>query len=51
MPGLFNIFQLMFFVAKAKRQVQMFFVPKVQRQLQVFFCTESKATGTEVSLE
>ncbi|MGE7928574.1 hypothetical protein [Lysinibacillus xylanilyticus] len=39
----------MFYVAKAKRQVQVFFVAKAKRQVQVFFCSESEAAGTEVS--
>ncbi|MEQ6355691.1 hypothetical protein ABNX05_13765 [Lysinibacillus sp. M3] len=34
--GGFNFFQQVFFVAKAKRQLQVFFVAKAKRQLQVF---------------
>ncbi|KOS60760.1 hypothetical protein, partial [Lysinibacillus sp. FJAT-14222] len=37
----FIFIQKIFFVAKAKRQLQMFFVAKAKRQLQMFFVTKA----------
>jgi len=42
-----TFFQQMFYVAKAKRQLQMFYVAKAKRQVQVFghLLKEGKASG------
>jgi len=44
---MFNFFQQMFYVAKAKRQLQMFYVAKGKRRIQVFGhpLKEVKASG------
>ncbi|MFF2797716.1 hypothetical protein [Lysinibacillus xylanilyticus] len=39
---MFNFFQQMFYVAKAKRQLQMFYVAKAKRQLQMFYVAKAK---------
>ncbi|MFJ8511512.1 hypothetical protein [Lysinibacillus xylanilyticus] len=38
----FNFFQHVFYVAKAKRQLQVFYVAKAKRQLQVFCVAKAK---------
>ncbi|MFJ7184441.1 hypothetical protein [Lysinibacillus xylanilyticus] len=38
----FNFIQQMFYVAKAKRQLQVFYVAKAKRQLQVFYVAKAK---------
>ncbi|MFB7158696.1 hypothetical protein [Lysinibacillus sp. NPDC056232] len=39
---MFNFFQQMFFVAKAKRQLQFFSVAKAKRQLQMSYVLKTK---------